>query len=137
MRAIEAGSIAGGDVRCNQGSIRQTTSMAALLVAREGDAPYAAENIGMTDAGTPAAPWLALSVRTGAAGRESPSRDAPPVRRVVADGGQRRSALIRCVSLDGLNVQREQVGQINISVDREAHSSTSPSSTSRSSVLTS
>ena len=64
MRALEAGSIAGGDVRCNQGSIRQTTSMAAILIARGGDAPYAAQNINMTDAGTPNAPWLALSVRT-------------------------------------------------------------------------
>jgi uncharacterized Ntn-hydrolase superfamily protein len=64
MRALEAGSIAGGDVRCNQGNIRQTTSMAAILVARGGDAPYATENIGMTDAGTDRAPWLALSVRT-------------------------------------------------------------------------
>ena len=63
MRAIEAGSIAGGDVRCNEGSVRQTTSMAAILVARGGDAPYAAENIGMTDAGTPKAPWLNLSVK--------------------------------------------------------------------------
>jgi uncharacterized Ntn-hydrolase superfamily protein len=64
MRAIEAGSRAGGDVRCNQGNIRQTASMAAILVARGGDEPYAAEDIGMTDAGTPNAPWLALSVRT-------------------------------------------------------------------------
>jgi len=64
MRALEAGSIAGGDVRCNQGSIRQTTSMAAILVARGSDAPYATENIGMTDAGTDRAPWLALSVKT-------------------------------------------------------------------------
>ncbi|MEX2467838.1 MAG: DUF1028 domain-containing protein [Gemmatimonadota bacterium] len=64
MRALEAGSIAGGDVRCNQGSVRQTTSMAAILVARGGDEPYAAENIGMTDAGSPDAPWLALSVQT-------------------------------------------------------------------------
>jgi uncharacterized Ntn-hydrolase superfamily protein len=63
MRAIEAGSIAGGDVRCNEGSVRQTTSMAAILVARGGDAPYAAENIGMTDAGTQKAPWLNLSVK--------------------------------------------------------------------------
>ena len=63
MRAIEAGSIAGGDVRCNQGSVRQTTSMAALLVARGADPPYATENIGMTDAGTDKAPWLNLSVR--------------------------------------------------------------------------
>ncbi len=64
IRALEAGSIAGGDVRCNQGNVRQTTSMAAILVARGGDEPYAAENIGMTDAGTDKAPWLALSVRT-------------------------------------------------------------------------
>ncbi len=64
MRALEAGSIAGGDVRCNQGNVRQTTSMAAILVARGGDPPYATESIGMTDAGTPDAPWLALSVLT-------------------------------------------------------------------------
>jgi uncharacterized Ntn-hydrolase superfamily protein len=63
IRALEAGSIAGGDVRCNQGSVRQTTSMAALLVARGSDPPYATENIGMTDAGTDKAPWLNLSVR--------------------------------------------------------------------------
>ena len=64
MRALEAGSHAGGDVRCNRGSIRQTTSMAAILVARGGDEPYATENIGQTDVGTAAAPWLALSVHT-------------------------------------------------------------------------
>ena len=63
IRALEAGSIAGGDVRCNQGSVRQTTSMAAILVARGTDPPYATENIGMTDAGTGKAPWLNLSVR--------------------------------------------------------------------------
>ena len=62
MRALEAGSIAGGDVRCNQGSVRQTASMAAILVARGSDPPYATENIGMTDAGTNKAPWLNLSV---------------------------------------------------------------------------
>lgn len=64
IRALEAGSIAGGDARCNQGSVRQTTSMAAILVARGGDEPYATENIGMTDTGTDGAPWLALSVQT-------------------------------------------------------------------------
>lgn len=64
MRALEAGSVAGGDVRCNQGNIRQTTSMAAILVARGGDPPYATESIGTTDAGTANAPWLALSVHT-------------------------------------------------------------------------
>ena len=64
IRALEAGSVAGGDVRCNNESIRQTASMAALLVARGDDAPYATESIGMTDAGTADAPWLALSVVT-------------------------------------------------------------------------
>lgn len=63
MRALEAGSVAGGDVRCNQGSVRQTTAMAVILVARGSDPPYATENIGMTDAGTDKAPWLNLSVR--------------------------------------------------------------------------
>jgi uncharacterized Ntn-hydrolase superfamily protein len=74
MRAIEAGSIAGGDVRCNQGSVRQTTSMAAILVARGTDPPYATENIGMTDAGTSKAPWLNLSVRVDRGG-ENPLLD--------------------------------------------------------------
>jgi uncharacterized Ntn-hydrolase superfamily protein len=74
MRAIEAGSIAGGDVRCNQGSVRQTTSMAAILVARGTDPPYATENIGMTDAGTANAPWLNLSVKTER-GAENPLLD--------------------------------------------------------------
>ena len=64
MRALEAGSAAGGDVRCNNAVVRQTASMAVILVARGGDEPYATESIGMTDAGTPDAPWLALSVRT-------------------------------------------------------------------------
>lgn len=71
MRAIEAGAIAGGDVRCNQGNVRQTTAMGALLVARSTDPPYATENIGMTDAGTDKAPWLNLSVK-GERGGENP-----------------------------------------------------------------
>jgi uncharacterized Ntn-hydrolase superfamily protein len=74
MRALEAGSIAGGDVRCNQGSVRQTTSMAAILVARGTDQPYATENIGMTDAGTSKAPWLNLSV-LAERGAENPLLD--------------------------------------------------------------
>jgi uncharacterized Ntn-hydrolase superfamily protein len=74
MRALEAGSIAGGDVRCNQGNVRQTTSMAAILVARGTDPPYATESIGMTDAGTEKAPWLNLSVRTER-GAENPLLD--------------------------------------------------------------
>jgi uncharacterized Ntn-hydrolase superfamily protein len=68
MRALEAGAIAGGDVRCNQGSVRQTTATAAILAARGTDPPYAAESIGMTDAGTGKAPWLNLSVRVDRGG---------------------------------------------------------------------
>lgn len=71
MRAIESGSRAGGDVRCNDGNVRQTTATAVILVARGTDPPYAAENIGMTDAGTAKAPWLALSVK-GEKGGENP-----------------------------------------------------------------
>lgn len=64
MRALEAGSVAGGDVRCNDDRVRQTAASAAVLVARGGDAPYATESIGTTDAGTARAPWLAVSVET-------------------------------------------------------------------------
>ena len=64
MRALEAGAVAGGDVRCNNERVRQTAAMAVILVARGGDLPYATESIGMTDAGTANAPWLALSVAT-------------------------------------------------------------------------
>lgn len=61
MRAIEAGSVAGGDVRCNNDSTRQTAATSMILVARGTDAPYATEKIGMSDQGTPKAPWLAIS----------------------------------------------------------------------------
>jgi hypothetical protein len=65
MRAVEAGSIAGGDVRCNTASIRQTAATAMIVVARGTDPPYATERIGMSDQGTPTAPWLAISVTVG------------------------------------------------------------------------
>ena len=74
MRALEAGSIAGGDVRCNQGNVRQTTSMSAILVARGGDPPYATEKMGMTDSGTDKAPWLNLAARAER-GAENPLLD--------------------------------------------------------------
>ena len=64
MRALEGGAMAGGDVRCNNEHVVQTAATAFILVARGGDAPYATENIGMTDQGTDAAPWLAISVTT-------------------------------------------------------------------------
>lgn len=71
MRAVEAGSVAGGDVRCNNDSTRQTAATAMILVARGTDAPYAAEKIGMSDQGTSNAPWLAIST-TVAKGGDNP-----------------------------------------------------------------
>jgi len=62
LRALEAGSAAGGDARCNNDQVRQTAATAVIMVARGGDAPYAIETVGGSDAGTPAAPWLTLSV---------------------------------------------------------------------------
>ena len=62
MRALEAGSEAGGDMRCNNDDVTQTATSASILVARAGDPPYAAKDIGVSDAGKPTAPWLALSV---------------------------------------------------------------------------
>jgi uncharacterized Ntn-hydrolase superfamily protein len=61
MRALEAGSVAGGDVRCNNETSRQTAATAMIIAARGTDQPYAAQSIGMSDQGTPAAPWLAIS----------------------------------------------------------------------------
>ena len=62
MRALEAGSPAGGDRRCNNNQVVQTAATAFILVARGGDQPYAARDRGITDMGTPNAPWLAISV---------------------------------------------------------------------------
>lgn len=62
MRALEAGSAAGGDSRCNNDQTTQTAATAVILVARGIDAPYTAENMGVTDMGTADAPWLAISV---------------------------------------------------------------------------
>lgn len=64
LRALEAGSVAGGDIRCNNDSVRQTAATAMIVVARGTDAPYAAEKIGVSDQGTPKAPWLAISTTT-------------------------------------------------------------------------
>ncbi len=74
MRAVEAGSHAGGDIRCNNDSTRQTAATAMILVARGTDAPYATEKIGMSDQGTPNAPWLAIST-TVAKGGDNPLLD--------------------------------------------------------------
>ncbi|MBC8087475.1 MAG: DUF1028 domain-containing protein [Phycisphaerae bacterium] len=68
LRALEAGSVAGGDVRCNSDSVRQTAATAMIVVARGTDEPYATEKIGMSDQGTPKAPWLAISTTTSRGG---------------------------------------------------------------------
>lgn len=68
LRAVEAGSIAGGDMRCISDTLRQTAATSMIVVARGGDAPYATEKIGMSDQGTAKAPWLELSVTTAKGG---------------------------------------------------------------------
>lgn len=60
--ALEAGSAAGGDLRCNSGHVRQTAASAFILVAHGKDAPYAAVDLDTTDQGTPRAPWLDISI---------------------------------------------------------------------------
>ncbi|HEY4304980.1 MAG TPA: DUF1028 domain-containing protein [Gemmatimonadaceae bacterium] len=74
MRAIEAGSRAGGDVRCNNDSTRQTAATAMILVARGSDPAYATEKIGVSDQQTAKAPWLEISV-TVAKGDDNPLLD--------------------------------------------------------------
>jgi uncharacterized Ntn-hydrolase superfamily protein len=62
MRALEAGSAAGGDVRCNNARVKQTAAAAFIMVARGGDRPYVAKDFGVSDEGKKTAPWLLLSV---------------------------------------------------------------------------
>lgn len=64
MAALEAGSQAGGDARCNQeaAGIRQTASSALLMVARGDEPPFAVPAFGETAVGQPGTPWLYLSV---------------------------------------------------------------------------
>lgn len=71
LRALEAGSLAGGDMRCNTDTTRQTAATSMILVARGTDAAYATEKIGMSDQGTDKAPWLAISY-TVPRGTENP-----------------------------------------------------------------
>jgi uncharacterized Ntn-hydrolase superfamily protein len=78
MRALEAGAVWGGDVRCNNAGretvngvapgTRQTAAMAFIVAARGTDAPYAADSIGMSDQGTAKSPWLAISIRADRGG---------------------------------------------------------------------
>ncbi|MCW5850994.1 MAG: DUF1028 domain-containing protein [Anaerolineae bacterium] len=62
VRALEAGSAAGGDRRCNTGGVQQTASTAFIMVARADQGPFAVPNMGETRPSDPNAPWLYLSV---------------------------------------------------------------------------
>ena len=61
LRALEAGSAAGGDRRCNNESTQSTAATAFVLVARGDDEPYAIARLGDTFDGADNAPWLAIS----------------------------------------------------------------------------
>jgi uncharacterized Ntn-hydrolase superfamily protein len=74
MRALEAGSAAGGDRRCNQGGARQTASAAFIMAARAGDPAYAVPALGRSDAESGSTPWLYLSV-VEPIGDENPLRE--------------------------------------------------------------
>jgi uncharacterized Ntn-hydrolase superfamily protein len=64
IRALEAGSAAGGDRRCNNAETKQTAASAFILFARAKESAYTTREFGITDAGTSRAPGLALSVTT-------------------------------------------------------------------------
>lgn len=68
LRALEAGSAADGDKRCNENGGRQTASSAFLMVARGGGAPFVVTEIGDAAAAQPGAPALALSVAEAMSG---------------------------------------------------------------------
>ena len=61
MRALEAGSAAGGDERCNLVA-QQTAAAAVIIVAQGEEAPFAAKDIGETENISGDAPSLQLSV---------------------------------------------------------------------------
>jgi enamidase len=101
MRALEAGSAAGGDIRCNRDGITSTAATAMILVARAGDPPYAAEDIDHSDQGTGAAPWLAISHH---APREGPN-PIPEVRRRFDAWRVRQADLVPVLHYEDLSAQ--------------------------------
>jgi uncharacterized Ntn-hydrolase superfamily protein len=66
MRALEAGSVAGGDTRCNTGGIQQTASIAYIMVAKADQQAFAEADINQFNPDAPDAPWLYLSKSSGA-----------------------------------------------------------------------
>jgi uncharacterized Ntn-hydrolase superfamily protein len=69
MRALEAGSAAGGDSRCNQQGVEQTAAATFIMVARNGEEAYSVPSFGLTAISDPDKPWLALSVNEPILGR--------------------------------------------------------------------
>jgi imidazolonepropionase-like amidohydrolase/uncharacterized Ntn-hydrolase superfamily protein len=105
MRALEAGSKAGGDVRCNRDGITSTAATAMILVARGGDAPYAARDINVTDQGTNGGPWLAISEHSP---REGPN-PIPAVRRRFDAWRASKSELVVSRSYEELDAQVQEL----------------------------
>ena len=60
MRALEAGSAAGGDTRCNR-VVQQTASATFIMVAQGDEQPFAAPDFGQSALDSAAAPSLYLS----------------------------------------------------------------------------
>lgn len=71
MRALEAGSAAGGISLCNQNGVAQTASTAFIMMARGGDPNFGVDTLGNTAAQEPNPPWLALSVTEPPGGRNA------------------------------------------------------------------
>ena len=68
MRALEAGSAAGGDKRCNQDGLRQTALSAFVTVLQADQEPFAAPFSPATELDGPVVPWLYASVIEEAGG---------------------------------------------------------------------
>lgn len=69
MRAVEAGSAAGGDKRCNQQGVEQTAAATFIMVARNGEGAYSVPSFGLSAIDDPNHPWLALSVNEPVLGK--------------------------------------------------------------------
>jgi hypothetical protein len=74
MAALEAGSAAGGDRRCNQNGVRQTASAAFIMVADADQQPFTVRALGETAAGEANTPILYLSVTEPQGGENAVSR---------------------------------------------------------------
>ena len=111
MRALEAGSAAGGDKRCNQDGIEQTAQAAFIMVSQPDQGPFAASEMGLDSFGDANAPWLYLSVL-------EPERGANPLIALRQQYDEwRRNNLNACgecnlaaiaVPAGGLNSEAEQ-----------------------------